>query len=323
MAKTRSTSKPRSADGKAASPPPTSTSSTSSTKSTKSTKSTASNSSEASEIGARGRFAFSTNCHQKRWTADGFVDKAISLLNNDALSDVDSRNQARDELKKHIDAVREARAHEQKNINQLNQCSDNNSDDAKRAIAAVTETSNNLAAAAISGVRTSNKNLGMRGTGCCFKTVNLSALAINWGMAFSVLMALMVFIDRQNARKIARQSNSDNSSRTLCIPAVPPSSVPFYPAIATAAAATGGDIFRKDFLTAPIAARLAGQFCHAFEDATGTSSSPPLVVDVSSNCQQCEERTESSKTSRLGILSCRAQGHFGHYFSHYNRDNFN
>ena len=55
----------------------------------------------------------------------------------------------------------------------------------------------------------------------------------------------------------------------------------------------------------------------AFKDATGAGGNPPLVVDISSTCQQCVQRTEGGKTSRLGILSCRAPGHFTHFLSHY------
>jgi len=137
-----------------------------------------------------------------------------------------------------------------------------------------------------------------------------------WWMGFGNHEACLKWHDSRCPYGCAA-ANAETCSGS-CIPAVPPCSVPFYPAIATAAAATGGDIFRKDYLTAPIAPRLAGQFCHAFEDATGTSGSPPLVVDVSSTCQQCQERIQSSQTSRLGILSCRAPGHFAHFFSHYN-----
>ena len=299
------------------------TSSAKSTSSESSLSSQSSQSSQSSDIGGPGRFKFSIACHKKRWEADTSVAQALDYLNDKTLQDAESRARARDALAQAVKALSNARVHEQKNIDQLNK-RHTNSDELNSAIAEFTKSSGKLTNAAITGVNRSNKNLSKRGTGCGFKTANLFSLAINWGMGIVffrvVSQEVIKLIDRQIAERRLREQarGPPNSKNSSCIPAVPPCSVPFYPAIATAAAATGGDIFRKDYLTAPIAPRLAGQFCHAFEDATGTSGSPPLVVDVSSTCQQCQERIQSSQTSRLGILSCRAPGHFAHFFSHYN-----
>ena len=254
-------------------------------------------------------------------------------------------------LNKAIPRLRQALDHENRNIEQHNREHTDANVDAtlttivSNGIKTMGDAANagatalvNGAQAASAGATRSSKNLGRRGTSLSYKTFNLCGLIFNQGSVIGSILALLVLIIISKGKSprcligcyfYGKTSPhlcvdepvttaSFNSSFTPGSPApVPPSSVPFYPAIATAAAATGGNIYREEFLTEPIIARLAGQFCRAFKDATGAGGNPPLVVDISSTCQQCVQRTEGGKTSRLGILSCRAPGHFTHFLSHY------